>query len=147
MFDHIETTVLLGDEVVFQFPHPVSISRLWVATEAGKVWDFISDLFAPATILGSSMQFWPADEAPSDILSMLDKVKAAQQRELIERGPRYPLLSSVTYGVVPLGYHSTLAAQPLIPNEYAVGFFAEQGIGGARFVVPPQSALQSDPHR
>src|SRR5687767_8332336 len=106
MFDAIEISVLLAENVVFQFPHPVSISRLWVATETKTVWDFLSDRFAPVTMVsasmegssmpGSSTQFWPVDQAPPEILSLLDKVKAAQHRELVQQGPRYPLLSSVT---------------------------------------------------
>jgi hypothetical protein len=156
MFDAIEISVLHAENVVFQFSHPVSISRLWVATKTNTVCDFLSDRFASVTTVssstegsmpGSSMQFWPADQAPPEILSLLDKVKAAQHRELVHHGPRYPLLSCVTYGVVPSGYRPQTAAQPLIPGEYAIGFFAEQGIGRGRFVVPPEAAVQNTPQR
>jgi hypothetical protein len=143
LFDRITTDVEIGEHVVFRFPQRISIQSLWVANRSGKVWGFISNLFGPVMNVQGSVSIWPADQAPAEVLSMLHEVREREHQRLLDQGPRYPLLTEVVYGIVPTGYREELRAQPLTPDEYNVGFFAEQGIGGTRFVVPPDHQIVS----
>jgi hypothetical protein len=66
---------------------------------------------------------------------MFVQVQERLSRELEENGPRHSPVVSVTYGVLPAGYRERTPAQRLIPGEYNVVVFPEQGHGSCRFTV------------
>jgi hypothetical protein len=78
----------------------------------------------------------PLAEAPPELLELFKKAKSAFDRQLAERGPRKALIEAVRYGVVPEGYKEHAPASRLVPGDYEISVFAEQGQGAARFHVP-----------
>ena len=136
MFRAVDVTVDVGETIVFRFATPLSITMLVVDAAGESLWDFVAEEFEPVETTGGSFQSWPIEEAPPELLAMLDQMQERADRELADRGPRKPPLTEVTYGVLPAGYRESQPARALTPGEYNVSVFGEQGQGSARFTVP-----------
>ena len=136
MFREVNISVATSGEIVFHFEWPLSIEMLLVTNAAEEtLWDIIAGEYEEVPVTGGSLQSWPVDQAPPEIVAMLAQLQERHDRELDENGPRHPPVASVTYGVLPAGYRERTPAQRLIPGEYNVVVFAEQGQGACRFTV------------
>ena len=136
MFREIEMSVAVGDQVIFRFAEPMSLISLVVSSaDHDTVWQLFGGEFEPVETQGGSFRSWKIEEAPPEILAMFEEVKQRAEREFQERGPSKPGLREVTYGTTPEGYRAEVAAQALLPGEYSVIVFAEQGQAAASFLV------------
>ena len=136
MFRKVQMSVEVGESVVFVFAEPLSITSLHVSkAEDELVWGIIASEFQPVEVEGGSVHSWPIDQAPPEILAMLEQVGARAECELADHGPRKPPLSSIVYGQTPAGYREDHACQKLARGEYHVIVFGEQGTASASFTV------------
>ncbi|HEY6140243.1 MAG TPA: hypothetical protein VI670_21015 [Thermoanaerobaculia bacterium] len=136
MFRPVDVSVEVADTIVFRFSPPLSIMTMFVGNAAGETfWQFIAEEFQDVETSGGMFQSWPIDEAPPEILAILNGMQERADRELAERGPRKPALAAVTYGALPAGYRDECAAAPLAAGEYSVSVLGEQGQGSTTFVI------------
>lgn len=136
MFREVQMSVEVGESVVFVFAEPLSITTLHVSkAEDELVWGLIASEFHPVEMEGGSFHTWPIDQAPPEILELLEQVGKRGERALAERGPRKPPLSSIVYGQTPAGYREEHACEELARGEYHVIVFGEQGTAQASFTV------------
>lgn len=154
MFREIEIDVVLGSPVEFRFPVPLSITSLLVANSSEEIlWEFVAQEFRPVKIVGeafdpsgnpddgsipaisANFQTWKVEEAPPEVLALLSLVQNREETRLQEQGPDRPPLPSVKYGELPPGYREKQPPRPLVPREYNVLIFAEQGDGAKRFTI------------
>ena len=128
----------MADTIVFRFTPPLSIITLFVGDATGEtLWQFIADEFESVeTSSVGTFRSWPIDEAPPEMLAILNGMQARADRELAERGPRKPPLSAVRYGVLPEGYRDQCVAAPLSAGGYNALVMGEQGQGSATFTIP-----------
>jgi hypothetical protein len=128
--------VSIGDRITFRFPSSLSITSLVVTnSHEDIVWQFIAEEFQPVETVGGSFQSWPIDQAPPELLKMVADIQAKADRELAQRGPRKTPMSEVMYGELPDGYREESPPLPLVPGEYNVLVFGEQGSASARFRI------------
>ena len=126
----------VGEKIVFRFGAPLSVISLLVANAAEEIlWEFIAEEYQPVETVEGSFRTWPVDEAPPEMLAMLEDLQKRADAELAERGPRKLPLSEVLYGVLPAGYREKGTALPLACGDYNVLVFGEQGQGSARFTI------------
>jgi hypothetical protein len=136
MFREVNISVSTSGEIVFHFERPLSIEMLLVANAAEEtLWDIIAGEYEEVPVTDGLFQSWPLDQAPPEIVAMFAQVQERLSHELEENGPRHSPVASVTYGALPPGYRERTPAQRLIPGEYNVLIFAEQGQGACRFTV------------
>jgi len=128
--------VVLAPEIVFRFGSALSITLLVVSNAADEtLWEFIAEEFRPVPVEGGTFRSWPINDAPPGMLALLAELQERADRELEEHGPHKSPLREVTYGMLPVGYREKTPASVLVPGEYAVLIFAEQGNASARFSV------------
>ncbi len=154
MFRETEITVIPGEPVQFLFPQPLSITSLLVANRSEEVlWEFIAEEFRPVKFVGedfdpakdesddsipvinASFQTWRLEDAPPEMLALLELLQKREDARLQTSGPNKPPLERVAYGEPPAGYRNKQPPRPLVPGECHVLVFAEQGHASKRFVV------------
>ena len=136
MFRDISIEVTVGTRIVFKFAEPVSVETLLVANASEDVlWDILAEEFQPIPVIDASFRIWPINEAPPELLALLNDVRERDDLELATNGPRKRPLSEIVYGELPSGYREKTPAKTLLPGEYNVMFFGEQGRGAAHFFV------------
>jgi hypothetical protein len=135
-FREWQMSVDVDQTVTFLLAEPLSITSLIVTNRHDEtVWEIIASEFQPIETASGSFQRWPIEQAPSELLKLLEQVGQRAEQELSDHGPRKPPLSSVTYGVLPSGYREQHRPQPLTSGEYNVIAFGEQGTARASFII------------
>ena len=136
MFRQVALDVIVnGSDVLFRFEQPVSLLLADVTKSTGEpVWNLVAEEFQAVENEGS-FQTWPMDEAPPEILEMARLAEENAMKRLEEEGPLKPLITEIVYGVLPPGYRSEHGPEALVPGEYNVIVFTEQGHATATFSV------------
>jgi len=129
-----------GNAVTFTFASPISILTAVVSQTSGDhvVWQIIAEEFQPISEQGwevSSSRVWPAEEAPPQIVELLQATARRTQKELDVRGPRKPLTRMLRCGQAPPGYRSEVPFAGFQPGSYNAIIFAEQGHATATFEI------------
>lgn len=136
MFREWQMSVEVGERVTFFLAEPLSITSFVVSDGHDEpVWEIIASEFQPIETEGGSFQSWPIDQAPLELLRLLEQVAQRAEQELADHGPRRPPLSSVVYGLLPNGYREQCPPQPLARGQYHVIAFGEQGTARASFII------------
>jgi len=139
MFDKVDDqiSVAVEETVKFRFATDLSPTSFIVADVSREeiVWEVVHGRFGGEGSVSGTFQSWPADEAPPQIVALLDQLSDRERRRLEAEGPRFPLLREIVYGELPSGYRSDTGPAPLRPGSYRFTLFAEQGIASVPFEV------------